>query len=153
MEEIPLKQAVVGAINSMLDGVRKHFSENAEAKALLETIIAYKKEGVADVATDKKVKCLKVADLPAGENQKRAVVVATKPQNTVLDKSVYLVGVDAMMETLVALKKASELVSTSGGEGNGKVILWLEDWGCFCLDKYKGDKKAIKEGYFATLLE
>ena len=43
LDEATLKAALVREVNKLLDPVRKHFSENAQAKALLAQIVEWKK--------------------------------------------------------------------------------------------------------------
>jgi tyrosyl-tRNA synthetase len=130
MDEATLKAALIDAVNKLLDPVRKHFSENAEAKALLEQMIEWKK---ADLKPPSGLKRLVAVD-DAAKGPAWAVVAPPANDN---------VNLGELCSVLRELRAAPE---------GQHLVLWLPDWTSFVLNKCGGDKKVI-EACYSMLVE
>mmetsp|Transcript_73830 Transcript_73830/g.171247 ORF Transcript_73830/g.171247 Transcript_73830/m.171247 type:complete len:857 (+) Transcript_73830:83-2653(+) len=122
ISKVQLKKVVIERVNQMLQAARKHFTENAEAKRLLELVESHKKavkEG--KVSVPKTVRCLKGLTVFSEGVASSAVVFAPRPP------TVPALSVDVVLSCLVALHRATE--------GSQKVVLWCEDWSAFCLGR------------------
>jgi tyrosyl-tRNA synthetase len=127
LDEGTLKAALIDAVNKLLDPVRKHFTENAEAKALLAQIIEWKK-----------------ADLKPPPGLKRLVAVdATKGP-------VWAVVAPPANENLNLGELCSVLRQLSAAPAGQQIVLWCPDWTSFVLNRCGGEKKVIAACY--TLL-
>jgi len=124
MDEATLKAALIDAVNKLLDPVRKHFSENAEAKALLEQMIEWKK---ADLKPPIGLKRLVAADASKGP----VWAVVAPPAN----------------ENLNLGEVCSVLRQLTAAPGDVQLILWCPDWTSFVLNKCGGDQKVITACY------
>eukprot|EP00930_Biecheleria_cincta_P023568 TRINITY_DN17017_c0_g2_i1.p1 TRINITY_DN17017_c0_g2~~TRINITY_DN17017_c0_g2_i1.p1 ORF type:complete len:874 (+),score=185.29 TRINITY_DN17017_c0_g2_i1:65-2623(+) len=117
-----LKTVVIERVNAMLMQARKHFTENPEAKRLLELVESHKKavkEG--KVVVPKSVRCLKKVDCFSKKpGCAAAVVFAPRPP------TIPALSMDVVLSCLVAINKAASQAD--------KVVLWCEDWGAFCLN-------------------
>jgi tyrosyl-tRNA synthetase len=123
LDEATLKAALVDAVNKLLDPVRKHFTENAEAKALLAQIVEWKK-----------------ADLKPPTGLKRLVACdASKP--------VWAVVAPAANETLTLGELCTVLLQLKAAPAEHRIILWCPDWSSFVLNKCGGDQKVIRSCY------
>ena len=127
LDEGTLKAALIDAVNKLLDPVRKHFSENAEAKALLAQMIEWKK-----------------ADLkpPPGLKRLIAVDAAKGP--------VWAVVAPPANENLNLGELCSVLRQLSAAPAGQQIVLWCPDWTSFVLNRCGGEKKVIAACY--TLL-
>jgi tyrosyl-tRNA synthetase len=127
LDESTLKASLIDAVNKLLDPVRKHFTENAEAKALLAQIIEWKK-----------------ADLKPPPGLKRLVAVdATKGP-------VWAVVAAPANENLNLGELCSVLRQLSVAPAGQQIVLWCPDWTSFVLNRCGGEKKVIAACY--TLL-
>jgi tyrosyl-tRNA synthetase len=128
LSEKDLKAGLVVEINKLLEPVRKHFTTDAGAKALLAEIAAYKK----DPPKDPKFICCK----PFAPQT--TVVFAPLPTTTV--------RMDGVVRVLSALRR---------GAARGPCVLWLQDWTAFATNATNGDKNAIQAFYtlFTAALE
>ena len=127
LDEATLKAALIDAVNKLLDPVRKHFSENAEAKALLAQMIEWKK-----------------ADLKPPAGLKRLVAVDASKG------AVWAVVAPPASENLNLGELCSVVRQLSAAPEGQQLVLWCPDWTSFFLNKCGGDKKVIAACY--TLL-
>ena len=127
MDEATLKAALVDAVNALLDPVRKHFSENAEAKALLAQMIEWKK-----------------ADLKPPTGLKRLVATDST------QGPVWAVVAPPACENLTVGELTAVLRQLSAAPADQQLVLWCPDWTSFVLNKCGGDQKVIGACY--TLL-
>lgn len=116
VSEEALKEALIVAINKLLDPVRAHFQTNAEAAALLETIKGYKS--------------LPTAEAPPKPKRATPLAVAWLPADIKLPL--------ATAQQLVAQIKAY-LAANAGAEA----MLVLPDWTSFTRNEVTGDLKDI----------
>lgn len=123
-----LKKVVIERVNAMLIQSRKHFTEDPEAKRLLELVESHKKaikEG--KVTVPKSVRCLKKVDCFSQKpGCAAAAVFAPRPP------TIPALSIDVVLSCLVALNTAAS--------GADKVVLWCEDWGAFCLNRCSNAK-------------
>ena len=127
LDEGTLKAALIDAVNKLLDPVRKHFTENAEAKALLAQIIEWKK---ADLKPPPGLKRLVAMDAAKGP----VWAVVAPPAN----------------ENLNLGELCSVLRQLSAAPAGQQIVLWCPDWTSFVLNRCGGEKKVIAACY--TLL-
>lgn len=129
--EAELKAGLIAALNLLLEPVRNHFENDANAKNLLEQVQQFKKEAAAQTG-DSKLRRLDLAasgKAPAGAH----VVFAALPDpNPPLQEAV---------DIILQLRKA---------EGKD-CILFLSDWTAHVCNACDGDTKAIAQ-YFSFLL-
>lgn len=118
VSEEALKKALIGAINGLLEPVRKHFTESEEAKNLLETIKGYKKEPVAPQPP-------KVVD---NSIPRLAVFV---PATVKLHLDIALSIVEQVDAFLAANGDAAE------------AVLYLPDWSATARNEVTGDEKDV----------
>eukprot|EP00288_Rhodomonas_lens_P016757 CAMPEP_0177703458 /NCGR_PEP_ID=MMETSP0484_2-20121128/7681_1 /TAXON_ID=354590 /ORGANISM="Rhodomonas lens, Strain RHODO" /LENGTH=764 /DNA_ID=CAMNT_0019214811 /DNA_START=355 /DNA_END=2649 /DNA_ORIENTATION=+ len=119
LPEAGLKEALVNAVNKLLDPVRKHFAEDANAKAILAQVMEWKRE---TLVPDKSLKRLAVA-------AEGPVCVVFAP----------LASAEVTLGSL--LSTIAQLESAPAGQ---QAVLWCADWSAFALNACGGDAGAIR---------
>lgn len=132
ISEEQLKQAVIPKIDALLAPVRKHFAENAHAKKVLELVQGYKREAVS--TENKPTISLKMFE----DSKAKKVVFAPRGPT-----SGYKLDVELVLKCLQGLKAAH---AKAAGD-NADVVLFVEDWSTFTLNKFNGDRKVQDEFY------
>mmetsp|Transcript_89835 Transcript_89835/g.256848 ORF Transcript_89835/g.256848 Transcript_89835/m.256848 type:complete len:544 (-) Transcript_89835:417-2048(-) len=123
LSEAALKEGLIEAVEELVAPVRNHFTDNPEAKALLERIQQYKKEGnLPPVGGGAALRRGHFTD----ESKPVHVVLAPMPSAQLT--------IGAVFTTLRELKAAPE---------GAEVVLWLRDWSAMVTNALGGDVKLI----------
>jgi len=128
LSEQNLKASLIEAVDALVAPVRKHFTENADASALLARIAEYKKEDQSAAA--KKAAEKPMRRLSLGLEGKSHVVVAPMPT------------AHCSLSVLFTLLKQLKLAPS-----DKQAVLWLPDWSAMVLSSFDGDMKVIKAAY------
>lgn len=145
ISKVQLKQVVIERVNQMLQQARKHFSENVEAKRLLELVESHKKALKMDkVSVPKSIRCLKSIEAFSDKTDcSVALVFAPRPP------TVPALSIDAVLSCLVSLNQAAQKAD--------RVALWCEDWTAFCLNSCSSsnveDALKLLETWYFLLVE
>ncbi|CAK9092097.1 unnamed protein product [Durusdinium trenchii] len=126
LEEALLKESLANEVNSLLEPVRRHFEEDAEAKELLEKVSAWRR------GEDIVIKSFPThlgLDLGA---EALAVVFAPLPSE--------LLRLSDVFQVLESLRSAE-----------GKRVLWLQDWSAKAVGAAGGSVDCVK-GFYQLLL-
>eukprot|EP00286_Rhodomonas_abbreviata_P022569 CAMPEP_0181304206 /NCGR_PEP_ID=MMETSP1101-20121128/9016_1 /TAXON_ID=46948 /ORGANISM="Rhodomonas abbreviata, Strain Caron Lab Isolate" /LENGTH=773 /DNA_ID=CAMNT_0023409927 /DNA_START=263 /DNA_END=2585 /DNA_ORIENTATION=+ len=123
LTEEGLKAALITAVNLLLDPVRKHFSTDDNAKAILAQVMEWKRE---NLVPDKSLKRLAVTD-----GSKAVWAVFAPPASPELS-----------LGSLVSVLKQLE-----AAPADSEVVLWCGDWSSFALNRCGGDHKVIRACY------
>jgi len=126
MDEPTFKAGLIDAVNALLAPVRKHFTEDPTAKALLEQVMAWKRE---NLQPDQSLKRLAVTD------GKSPVWMVCAPKAS----AEYTLG------DLVTVLRELE-----AAPADHAIYLWCADWSSFALNCCGGDMKTVQSCY--TLL-
>lgn len=124
VNEEQLKTGLITALNQLLEPVRQHFTNNARARDLLQTVQEYKKEN-ATATSEKSVRRLNLVQLgivPAGSHLVLAPLPVLQPT------------LQETMDVLAQLRKAMS---------GQPVILMLQDWGATVCNACQADGKGI----------
>eukprot|EP00668_Euglena_longa_P014210 GGOE01018187.1.p1 GENE.GGOE01018187.1~~GGOE01018187.1.p1 ORF type:complete len:704 (-),score=232.83 GGOE01018187.1:290-2401(-) len=125
LSEAELKDGLILAVNELLEPVRQHFQTDGEAKALLETIMEWKKAGQLEV-------------------------VHHDAQNQVPDVPKCAVYCPLPKDPLVFFSLSNVLLTTrqlqSVGEGS-TAVLYLPDWSAFVCNCLGGEESAIRAAF------
>lgn len=134
--EEQLKKALIQELNSLLQPVRDHFTNDENAKTLLAQVSQFKREGNTKV-TEKTIRRLNLAALGKIKAGCHAVFAPLPSGNPSLEKA---------LSTMNCLK--------SNAKGNACVLL-LPDWTARVCNKCDADVKAIDAFYsiFLTALK
>jgi len=130
LDEATLKGRLVAEINALLEPVRAHFRDNAEARGLLEKVTAWRRETLTPTSSLTHLKLPSLAEV----GSPLFAVFAPLPS-----EDVRLSDVWAVLQRL-----------RSAPEGH-KRVLWLEDWSSRTLGCVGGDDQCIV-GYYELLL-
>eukprot|EP00746_Dinoflagellata_sp_MGD_P003524 gnl/MRDRNA2_/MRDRNA2_106841_c0_seq1.p1 gnl/MRDRNA2_/MRDRNA2_106841_c0~~gnl/MRDRNA2_/MRDRNA2_106841_c0_seq1.p1 ORF type:complete len:756 (+),score=177.31 gnl/MRDRNA2_/MRDRNA2_106841_c0_seq1:321-2270(+) len=128
MTEKELKAGIILEVNKLLDPVREHFSKDKAAKELFEKVQQFKKDS-APISNELK-------RLVAFKDKKTVTFAVFAPLPT------ESISVETIWGILARLREAPP---------NSDVVLWLEDWSAFCLNRLGASKEAIK-AYYDLLL-
>lgn len=123
LSEQDLKQALIVAINKLVEPVREHFRTNEEAKNLLKTIAGFTNE--TKPTTLRRLKLDKKTDLPSW------VVFAPIASP--------VIKVQSLLSIIQQLEAAPK--------DQYEIILLLPDYSSFALNSCKGEKKIIAAIY------
>ena len=129
--EEELKQGLIDALNGLLEPVRSHFTENENAKTLLEKVQSYKREAAAG-DPEKKPRHLDLVSLGKVEKGSLLVFAPLPSSNPTLQDAV------ATLELL-------------GSDQTAPKILFLSDWSARVCNACLADTKAI-QAYYTILL-
>ena len=135
LQETELKQALVEALNTMLEPVRTHFTENERAKSLLEQVRRFKKETLSGTSTQKTVRRLNLVELQKIPAQSHLVVAPLPTATPTLQQAM----------TVLAQLRASK-----DPQQQAKV-LYLTDWTARVVNACDADPKAIAAFYHVLL--
>ncbi|CAJ1444041.1 unnamed protein product [Effrenium voratum] len=113
-----LKQALAAEVNALLEPVRKHFEEDEEAKQLLEKVTEWRRETLTPTSSLVRLK------LDVG---KARVVFAPLPSEY-----------PRLSDALEVLRRL---------QGDGKKILWLQDWSARAMGCVGGSVDCVKSFY------
>eukprot|EP00392_Amoebophrya_sp_AT5.2_P004962 g4971.t1 len=140
ISERDLKEAVITRVNILLQSVRKTFQENPEARAKLELVEQHKKAVAAGGPVKQTLRCL--SQSPTEPVPSRVVFV---PRPDAADINSCGLPLDLVLQTSAVLREAAE-------KGDGRIVLFIEDWSSFVLNKYQGETQVL-EAYYALFLE
>lgn len=132
ISEEALKQGLVDELNKLLQPVRDHFTNNEEAKTLLEQVQRFKREGSSAVK-DKVIRRLNLVEMNKVPGQSH-VVFAPLPK---------------VIPTLHELQ--SIIIQLKAGEEGQPKILYLRDWTARVCNSCDADVKAIDAFYTVFL--
>ncbi|GFH58177.1 nucleotidylyl transferase [Chaetoceros tenuissimus] len=123
-----LKKGLIDALNNLLEPVRDHFTNDENAKDLLEKVKQYKREGNTKVS-EKKIRRLDLVSQGKVDAGCHAVFAPLPSSNPALEEA---------LSTLSCLK--------AGEEGKSKVLM-LPDWTGRVCNSCDADLKAINAFY------
>jgi tyrosyl-tRNA synthetase len=130
--EAQLKAALIQELNSMLQPVRDHFTNDENAKTLLAQVRQFKREGNAKVA-EKRIRRLNLVELSKMKKGCHATFAPLPSGNPPLQQAV---------DTIRSLKSH---------DGTTVSILFLPDWTARVCNKCDADVKAIDAFYTVFL--
>ncbi|ORC86241.1 putative tryptophanyl-tRNA synthetase [Trypanosoma theileri] len=120
ISEESLKEALIEAVNVLLEPVRQHFANDSNAKKLLEQVLSFRKGGAAPP----------LASISVPEQSSTPLAVAWLP-------AVIKLPVDYAVALSVAVKKFLR------ENPQGEVVLLLPEWTAFACNEITGEEKAI----------
>jgi tyrosyl-tRNA synthetase len=126
--EEALKRGLIDELNRLLQPVRDHFTNDANAKHLLEQVQQFKKDAAPASSTPRRL------DLSSHVPANAHLVFAPLPNsNPTLQQAVDL------------------LARIRAGEGPRKTVLYLSDWSAMVCNANQADEKAIAAFYILLL--
>lgn len=131
MSEKELKQGLITALNALLEPVRNHFTNDAQAKELLERVQQYKKEAL--LPTEKTIRRLNLVQLEKVLPGTHVVFAPLPNANPTLQEAVDLL---AQLECATA---------------GTPCVLFLSDWSARVCNACNADVKAIS-AYYSILV-
>ena len=129
ISEEDLKRGLIASLNTLLEPVRNHFTNDENAKNLLDLVQQYKKESLP---TDSKVRRLNLVELgnaPAGSHLVFAPLPNAAPT------------LEEAMNLLASLKQAPE---------GRPCVLFLSDWSARVCNACDADQKGVA-AYYSVL--
>eukprot|EP00927_Polykrikos_kofoidii_P021104 TRINITY_DN2009_c0_g1_i1.p1 TRINITY_DN2009_c0_g1~~TRINITY_DN2009_c0_g1_i1.p1 ORF type:complete len:741 (+),score=177.25 TRINITY_DN2009_c0_g1_i1:66-2288(+) len=124
ISEDALKKKLIDEINTLLDPVRRHFETNQEAKEMLAKITEWKKETMTAPPSAARLQVINASAGPV------FAVFAPLPSDTLKLEDVF--GVVSRLRRAPA---------------ESQLILWLEDWTAYALNRVGGSIPCIKAFY------
>mmetsp|Transcript_34451 Transcript_34451/g.77685 ORF Transcript_34451/g.77685 Transcript_34451/m.77685 type:complete len:815 (-) Transcript_34451:61-2505(-) len=123
LSESQLKDGLIAAINKLLDPVRKHFKEDANAKAILEQVMQWKKENLVP---------------PKG--LKRLVAMESS-------KPVWCVFAPYANAEITLGQLSTVIRHLQQAPADHQKVLWCPDWSSFAVNCCNGEQKVIAACY------
>lgn len=130
--EEELKAALIQELNSLLEPVRNHFTNNENAKALLAQVRQFKREGNVKIS-EKSIRRLNLVELSKINKGCHATFAPLPSENPSLQLA---------LETMKSLKSH---------DGCNECVLFLPDWTARVCNKCDADEKAI-DAFYAVFL-
>ncbi|CAJ1960042.1 unnamed protein product [Cylindrotheca closterium] len=129
ISEAELKEALIAALNELLEPVRTHFTQDENAKNLLSLVQQYKKEKLPKDSKPRRLNLIELKKVAADSH----LVFAPLPN------------------AAPSLQEAMDVLTQLKSGGDAPSVLYLSDWSarvCSCCD---GDIKAIDAFYTVFL--
>jgi len=119
LSEASLKEGLIAAVNTLLDPVRKHFTEDADAKAILAQVMAWKKETL----------------VPPKGLKRLVALESTQP--------VHAVFAPLASPELTLGQLLTTLKNLEAAPADHLPVLYCADWSCLANNCCGGDQKVI----------
>lgn len=129
ISEAALKEALIAALNALLDPVREHFATDRRAAELLEQVISFRTGGVKKNPT---------AEMALPQQSETPLAVVWLP-------AVNKLSMDAAVSMCGAMKTFLQENS------NGEVVLLLPDWTAFSCEEATGKTSGEEKRIHAAL--
>ena len=131
LSEADLKSGLIDAINRILEPVRAHFANNAEAKSLLEKVHAYKKIGTPSTRSFRRMDAVACGVVPADSH----VVFAPSPTASL-----------TLQHCVDVLDQLAKAPASAKGR-----VLFLSDWSAVVISACDADTKVVSSSFDVLL--